>query len=76
MDEKYFLCTFSSVRKGSPEEEITAVAVVSKDITAHKLIDSALQESETKFRALMETTAAATLVVQGEKFRYVNPAFE
>jgi PAS domain S-box-containing protein/putative nucleotidyltransferase with HDIG domain len=75
-DEKYFLRTFSPVRKGGPEGEITAVAVVSKDITARKLIDDALHESETKFRALTETTASATLVVQGEKFRYVNPAFE
>ena len=75
-DGKYFLRTFSPVREGGPEGEITAVTVISKDITARKLIDNALQESETKFRALTETTASAMFVVQGEKFRYVNPAFE
>jgi PAS domain S-box-containing protein len=75
-DEKYFLRTFSPVRQGVPGGEITAVAVISTDITSRKLTDNAFQESETKFRALTETTASATLVVQGEKFRYVNPAFE
>ncbi len=75
-DEKYFLRTFSPVRERSPEGKVTAVAIVSKDITARKLLHNALQESETKFRALMETSASITIVVQGEMFRYVNPAFE
>jgi PAS domain S-box-containing protein len=74
--DKYFLRTFSPVRQRGPEGEITAVVVISLEITARKLINDALQESETKFRALMETTLSSSFVVQGEKFRYVNPAFE
>jgi PAS domain S-box-containing protein/putative nucleotidyltransferase with HDIG domain len=75
-DEKYFLRTFSPIRERGPEAKVTAVAVVSKDITARKLLHNALHESEMKFRALMESSASITIVVQGEKFRYVNPAFE
>lgn len=67
-DEKYFLRTFSPVRQGGPEGEITAVAVISTDITARKLIDNALQESETKFRALTETTAPQRLLFRARSF--------
>ena len=75
-DDKYFLLTCRPFRQAGSEGEITAVAVIYTDITALKLVDVALKESETKFHALMETTASATFVVQGEKFRYANPAFE
>jgi diguanylate cyclase (GGDEF)-like protein/PAS domain S-box-containing protein len=34
----------------------------------------ALQESETKFRTLADTTPFAIFIFQGEAFRYVNPA--
>ncbi len=38
--------------------------------------EKALRESEAKFRVLTETTASAIFIIQGDRFRYVNPAFE
>ena len=45
----------------------------------HEAVEKAtklLQESEAKFRALAETTAAAIFIHQGGKFLYANPAGE
>ena len=58
------------------ENKPIGILAVSRDITDRKQAEEKLRSSEEKFRALTETTASATLVVQGEKFRYVNPAFE
>jgi PAS domain S-box-containing protein len=58
------------------ENKPIGILAVSRDITDRKRAEKKLMKSEEKFRALTETTASATLVVQGEKFRYVNPAFE
>jgi len=41
-----------------------------------KLSEEALSESEVKFRALAETTPAATFIHKGGKYLYVNPAME
>jgi PAS domain S-box-containing protein len=46
------------------------------DITQHKQAEEALRESEEKFRALAESAPAAIIIVFGENFIYVNPAFE
>ncbi len=46
------------------------------DITALKQTEEALRESETRFRALTESTASAIFIIQGDYFRYVNPAAE
>ncbi|MDP2885811.1 MAG: PAS domain S-box protein [Ignavibacteria bacterium] len=40
----------------------------------HKLAQEALRENEAKFRAVTEHTVSAILIIQGERFRYVNPA--
>lgn len=37
---------------------------------------AALRESEDKFRMLAETTSAAIFIIQGENYRYLNPASE
>jgi PAS domain S-box-containing protein len=42
------------------------------DLTAHKLADDALRESETKFRLVAETAPCAIWILQGEKLVYVN----
>jgi PAS domain S-box-containing protein len=44
------------------------------DITDRKLIEEALIESEEKFRVLAETSPAAIILHQGERFIYTNPA--
>ncbi|MBI2957137.1 MAG: PAS domain S-box protein, partial [Acidobacteria bacterium] len=41
-----------------------------------KLAEAALRESETKFRALTETAAAAIFISRGDRFIYVNRATE
>ena len=52
------------------------IVVIYSDETAHKQAGLLLLKSETKFRALVEATPAAIVIVHKEKFLYVNPAFE
>jgi PAS domain S-box-containing protein len=52
------------------------VLSVSKDITERKRVEAALQASEAKFRTLAETSQAATLIHDDERFIYANPAAE
>ncbi len=47
-----------------------------RDITEIKRAEETLRESETKFRTLAETSAAATFIFEGTRFRYVNSATE
>ncbi|NIR00945.1 MAG: PAS domain S-box protein, partial [Gemmatimonadales bacterium] len=56
--------------------EIAGVTGVVTDITERKRAEEALQESETKFRTLTETVAAAAFIFQGTRIRYVNSAAE
>lgn len=51
-------------------------AVFAQDVTDRKQAHVALQESETKFRTLAETTQAAIFIFQGMNLVYVNPAAE
>jgi PAS domain S-box-containing protein len=44
------------------------------DITEHRKAEEELRESEEKFRVLAETSPAAIILHQGEKFIYTNPA--
>ncbi len=46
------------------------------DISERKKAEAALLESETRFRALAETVSVAIFIIQGERYVYVNPAFE
>src|SRR6185295_12396874 len=54
--------------------EVTGVLEVNIDITGRKRGEEALRESEGKFRALAESTAAAIFIYRGDKLLYVNPA--
>ncbi|MEE8347922.1 MAG: EAL domain-containing protein [Dehalococcoidia bacterium] len=56
--------------------EITGVIGVATDISERRRAEQALQVSETKFRTLADTVAAATFIYQGTRLRYVNPATE
>jgi len=46
----------------------------SLDITERKRAEEAIRQSEEKFRVLAETSPAAIVLHQGEKFVYANPA--
>lgn len=52
------------------------VVGVLQDITERRLAEDALQESEEKFRTLVETAPVAILFHRGESFIYANPAAE
>jgi diguanylate cyclase (GGDEF)-like protein/PAS domain S-box-containing protein len=53
-DKRYFLRTFSPVKEGNPNGETTCVAIISTDITEHKLAEEAIRESEQKYRTIIE----------------------
>ncbi len=58
----------------NPEGAQRGLLIIARDITEHKRAEEALRESETRFRALAESTMAAIYVIEGERFTYVNPA--
>ncbi len=57
-------------------ENARLIASMRQELDERQRIENALQESETRFRALAETTASAIFIYQGAKFLYVNPAME
>ena len=57
-------------------DELNGITGVVTDVTERKRAEDALRESETKFRTLTETVAAAAFIVQDTRFRYVNSTTE
>ena len=49
---------------------------ITRDVTDRKLMENLLRDSENKYRVLAETTAAAIMVIDGDKFIEVNNATE
>jgi len=47
-----------------------------RDITERKQTEKTLRDSESKFRALAESSSSAIFLIQGTKYIYTNPAFE
>jgi len=57
-------------------DRIVGLRAVLMDITDRRRVEEALRESETKFRTLAETVAAAAFIFQGSRICYVNSAAE
>jgi len=57
-----------------PKGNIVGTASLGVDITERKHAEQALKESEQRFRTLAETTSAAILIYEGDRYVYVNPA--
>ncbi len=56
--------------------KITGLVVSCRDMTERRRTEQALQESETKFRAVAETARTGLLIFGADKILYVNPAAE
>ncbi len=68
-----FLTTKSPLRDA--EGTIIGLFGISRDITELIQVEFALLESEGRFRALVEETLGGIYIIQGDRFRYVNPEF-
>jgi PAS domain S-box-containing protein len=56
-------------------QERKVICAIIRDITARMRSETALQESENKFRDLSEKSIVGIYLIQDETFRYVNPMF-
>jgi PAS domain S-box-containing protein len=65
-----------STRLAFENGQPVAVEGIGRDITARKLAQQALKESETRFRAVAETASIAIFIYKGDRFHYVNHAME
>ncbi len=57
-------------------ESVVGLLEVKDDITEKTLIKKALEESEAKFRNLVDTAPSAVCILKKGRFRYVNHAME
>src|SRR3972149_1489746 len=71
-----FLWVRTSSRLVYDGDRIADLRAVLMDITDRRRAEEALRESETKFRTLAETVAAAAFIFQGSRMCYVNSAAE
>ncbi len=56
--------------------DVIAAVLLVQELTESKRIESALAESETRFRAVADTAPCAIYIHDGKKFLYVNSAAE
>jgi PAS domain S-box/PAS domain S-box/PAS domain S-box/diguanylate cyclase (GGDEF) domain len=68
-DGSEFLRTFSPVRTAVSGEEVTAVAVISKNVTEWK-------RAENLYATLAEKSPIGIFIIQDGHFQWVNPRFE
>src|ERR1035437_550164 len=68
-DGSEFLRTFSPVRTAVSGEEVTAVSVISKNVTEWK-------RAEHLYATLAEKSPIGLFIIQDDHFQWVNPQFE
>ncbi len=74
-DGHYFIRTLSPVID-KVNNTVTAITIISKDITERRATELQLKESEEKFRKLTESTDTAIFIYKNTKFVYANRATE
>ncbi|QTA81522.1 Two component system response regulator/histidine kinase, PAS domain-containing [Desulfonema limicola] len=57
-------------------KKTTGYRGIIRDISRRKQMEKALRESESQFRSLAESTASGIFIIQGHRFKYVNPSGE
>ena len=57
------------------QKQVVGAVLTVRDISVRKEVENHLRQSEATFRALTESSVVAIFVIQGDKFKYVNPAF-
>ncbi|MEO5967162.1 MAG: PAS domain S-box protein [Ferruginibacter sp.] len=55
--------------------ETTGMLALVQDVSERKKIELELQQSETKFKSLVEESLVGVYIIQDQKFSYVNPRF-
>ncbi len=63
-------------KKGDVESQYEVLAKAIKQEVKHNRTQKQLKESEEKFRTFTEQTPVVTVIAQGDKFVYANPAAE
>ena len=68
----YFLRSYSPVYESGENSPITAVAIVSKDITERRRIEEELKNSEEKHRLLIENSTEAIIIIKDSFITFAN----
>jgi len=68
----YFLRTYSPVHESGENSQITAVAIVSKDITERRRMEEELKKSEEKHRLLIDNSTEAILIIRDAFITFAN----
>ena len=76
-DGRKILCEWFNTPLVDNDGKLIGVMSLVRDITERRRMEEALKESESRYRAIFETTGAATLIIEGDTIiSLVNGEFE